>query len=382
MALKVTREELPVTPGLVTWARTRSGLSLDEASKTFKRIREWEDGTSSPTYSQLETLADAFKVPVAVFFFPDPPDIPDISGTFRTLPDAEFQEIPSKLQLLLRKAKALQLNLLELTAGRPLSDRLITRDLAFDVGADLRQVADHVRAYLGISLDVQQGWPDDDVALKEWRKALFAAGIYVFKDAFRNNEFSGFCLYDDIIPIIYANNSSAKTRQIFTLFHELGHLLYHTSGIDKIHDDFVGHLHDDAQAIEIFCNRFAAEFLLPDRVFADALASQKPTEGTAERFAARFHVSREFIFRRFLDRGLIDEATYASAANRWAKQMKEGSGGDYYWTKLSYLGRDYVALALGEFRRNRISESQLADYLDTKPRNLAGIEEYFARGGA
>lgn len=91
-------------------------------------------------------------------------------------------------------------------------------------------------------------------------------------------------------------------------------------------------------------------------------------------------MSREVIFRRFLDRGLIDEAIYSKAAARWAQQMKGDKGGNYYWTKLSYLGRDYVALALSEYRRNRISESQLAEYLDTKPRNLAGIEGYFSRG--
>ena len=381
MAIKSkTREELPVTPALITWARTRAGLSIDEAGKKFRRIQEWEAGASAPTYSQLEQLADALKVPVAVFFFPEPPDVPDIARTFRTLPDVEFEQIPSRIQLLLRKAKALQLNLLELTGGRSLSNRLITRDLSLEVTADLAQSAEKVRDYLGISLDIQQAWPDDETALKEWRRALLSVGVYVFKDAFRNNEFSGFCLFDEVVPIIYVNNSSAKTRQIFTLIHELAHLLYRTSGIDTIHDEYLGHLQNDARAVEVFCNQFAAELLFPEAVFATELKGQKPTEATAEKLAARFHVSREFVYRRFLDEGLIDEATYTAAAARWAKQMKGGAGGDYYWTKLSYLGRDYVEMALSEYRQNRINESQLAEYLDTKPRNLPGLEEYFSRG--
>jgi hypothetical protein len=49
---------------------------------------------------------------------------------------------------------------------------------------------------------------------------------------------------------------------------------------------------------------------------------------------------------------------------------------------LPNLGREYVALAISQYRQNRIDENQLADYLDTKPKNLAGIEDYFARGSA
>lgn len=89
------------------------------------------------------------------------------------------------------------------------------------------------------------------------------------------------------------------------------------------------------------------------------------------------------MFRRFRDRGLIDQATYAEAADRCASQRQGGGrGGDYYWTKLSYLGRDYVALALSQYRQNRITDTKLADYLDIKPKNLPGLEDYFSRGAA
>src|SRR6185312_16658828 len=337
-------EELPVTPALITWARSRAGVSLADASQTFRKIESWEQGLSSPTYPQLEQLADTFKVPIAVFFFPEPPAVPNIGETFRTLPDAEFEQIPGKIRLLLRKAKALQLNLMELTGGRNPSSRLITRDVVFATGMNLREMADQVREYLQVPLDEQLGWPDDETALKRWRDTFFDAGIYVFKDAFRVDEFSGFCLYDEIFPLIYVNNSSAKTRQMFTLFHELAHLLFHTSGIDTIHDAFISTLASEARRIEILCNRFSAEFLLPESAFSNAVRGLAADETTAERIATSFHVSREVVFRRFLDRGMIDQQTYNQAAARWAEQRQgPGAGGDYYWTKLSYLGRDYVA---------------------------------------
>ena len=379
-------EQIPVTPALVRWGRERAGLTVDAAAERFPRIGEWETGKSFPTYPQLEMLAEFFKLPVALFFFPEPPVVPQIRETFRTLPEQEYEQIPRRIRMLLRKAKAFQLNLAELTGNRNPSPRLITRQLDVHAGQYAEDLALTVRAYIGVSLEQQAAWQDVDVALKEWRDALFRVGIFTFKDAFEVDEYSGFCLFDAEFPIIYVNNSSTKTRQIFTLFHELAHLIFHTSGIDTLTDEFVARLAGDAQQLEILCNRFAAEFLVPTAAFNAALAGRAPSEDTAAALAARFCVSREVIYRRFLDRGLIDPPTYTEAAQRWRDQRGAGGnaplGGNYYWTKLAYLGRDYVALALTQFHQNRIDENQLAAFLDTKPRNVATLEDYFAKGGA
>ncbi len=374
-------EQIPITPSLVTWGRERAGLSLDEAAKTFKKIGEWEEGASFPTYSQLESLSDAFKLPIAVFFFPAPPAVAPIEETFRTLPDAELELIPARVKMLLRKAKALQINLAEVTDGRNPSNRLITEDLEFAPGVDTAAMVAAVRDYLGITIQQQMEWRDDEEALKAWRSALAGVGIFVFKDAFKVEDYSGFCLYDPAFPIIYVNNSTAKTRQIFTLFHELAHLLFHTSGIDTRSDDYIPRLKGDDRRIEVLCNRFAAQFLVPEDELTRALQGRAPTEATAELLAARYHVSREAIFRRFLDRELVSQLAYEEAAERWTLQRQAGGGGgDYYWTKLAYLGREYVSLMLREYHRNRIDETQLAEYLDTKPRNVGSLEEYFERG--
>jgi len=376
-------EQLPINPDLLVWARERAGLSRDEAAQKFKRFADWEAGSSAPTYPQLEQLSDALKVPIAVFFFPNPPNVPSINETFRTLPDAELDELPRRVRMLLRKAKAFQLNLHELTYERNPADRLITRDLAFSSTVSIKEMAEAVRAYIGVTVEQQRSWRDDDTAQKEWRSALVRVGIYVFKDAFKLDEYSGFCLYDDLFPIIYVNNSATKTRQMFTYFHELAHLLFHTSGVDSEHDRYIPHLTADAQRIEVLCNRFAAHFLLPEDDLQNALRGRAANEATAELLAAQFHVSRAVIFRRFLDQELIGQQQYDQAVAKWNGQKGTDSGsnsGNHYWSKLSYLGRDYVALALSQFHQNRIDQNQLADYLDTKPKNVGTLEDYFARG--
>jgi Zn-dependent peptidase ImmA (M78 family) len=374
------REQIPVTPSVIAWARERAGFSVEEATENFAKIAAWEAGEAFPTYPQLERLADKFKLPIAVFFFPEPPDLPSISESFRTLPAEEFAQIPRRVKFLLRKASALQINLSELCQGQNPADRLITRDLEFRANVNLEAMGRQVREYIGISLEEQCSWDTDDDALKNWRKSLSDIGVFVFKDAFRVPEYSGFCLYDEAFPIIYVNNSVANTRQIFTLFHELAHLLFHTSGIDTIGDDYIPALPAPSRRIEVLCNQFAAQYLVPEAAFRDAFAGLNPSENTAEFLAARFHVSREFIYRKFLDRGLIEEAAYTEAAARWAGQRQPGVGGNPYWTKIAYLGREYIELALRQYHQNRIDQNQLAEYLDSKPRYVGTLEEYFSRG--
>lgn len=379
----MANEQLPVTPPVLRWARERAGFSLDEATDLFAKFEDWENGESAPTFPQLEKLAEQFKIPVAVFFFPEPPNLPPINESFRTLPAETFEQIPRQVKALLRKAQALQLNLSELCGGKNPAERNILRGFEFDVGVAVEEMARSVRDYMAISIDEQTAWNNDDIALKAWRSRLINVGIFVFKDAFRVGGYSGFCLYDETFPIIYLNNSSTKTRQIFSLFHELAHLFFQTSGIDSISDDFVPGLPVENRRIEILCNRFAAEFLLPTDVFEDSFAGMSPTEETAEILAAQYKVSREFIFRRFLDRGLVGEDEYTAVAERWAGQMgRGGPGGNFYWTKISHLGREYIQLALSQYHQNRISDEELAEYLDAKPRHVDTLEEYFSRGEA
>jgi Zn-dependent peptidase ImmA (M78 family) len=378
----VANEGILVSKDVIAWARKRTGMSQPEAAEKFAKIAAWEAGDAFPTYPQLEAMAEEFRIPVAVFFFPEPPNVPPIRESFRTLPDTEYEQLPRRIRYLLRKAKAFQIGLAELSQGRNPAERLITRDLEFSARRSVEAMAARVRDYLGVSLDQQSAWRDDEEALKEWRQVLQGVGIFVFKDAFREEGYSGFSLYDDVFPIIYVNNSAAKTRQIFTLFHELAHLLFHTSGIDPLSDHYVEHLPNHQKRIEILCNRFAAEFLVPEAAFEAAFAGYNASERAAEQLAQQFHVSREFIYRKFLDRGLIDQGDYTRAAKRWTEQKQGSGGGDPYWSKLSYLGREYVALAFSQYYQNKIDEVQLGEYLDWKPKNIGTLEEYFVRGSS
>jgi Zn-dependent peptidase ImmA (M78 family) len=379
------KEGLPITPTVVQWARERAGYSMDDASRHFKKIAAWEAGEALPTYVQVEQMAERFKIPVAVFFFPNPPAVPPIEQSFRTLTAEDFAAIPRTVRLFLRRGQAMQINLAELNDGKNPAGRVICRDLKFSPNTSLDKIAAEVRAYLGVSIDEQASWKGVDDALEKWREVFATkAGVYVFKDAFRAPNYFGFCLYDDEFPVIYINNSSAKSRQIFTLFHELGHLLFHTSGIDILDDQFIAHLGSAEQKIEIICNGLAARVLVPDDVLDKMLRGANIGRQLATQFANYFGVSREVIYRKFLDRGLIDAEEYGAAAKEWAAQMKpkEGeSSGNYYNSQHAYLGQRYIDLAFTRYYQRRFDRRQLAEYLNLKPKNLPTFAEKFAGGG-
>lgn len=374
------QDTMPVTREVITWARRRAGYTIVEAESDFAKIAEWEGGDSFPSYPQLERMADKFKCPIAVFFFPEPPATEPIGQSFRTLPEQEFERIPREIQVMLRKGKAMQLNLTELSNGQSVTDRLITHDINLNVDESLDDMAARVRDYLGVSLDEQFRWRTIEDALENWRSSLSDVGLFVFKEAFRVDEFSGFCLYDEQFPIIYVNNGCTKSRQIFTLFHELTHLLFKTSGIDVTDLSYPNWVNDEAEKIEIICNRFASRFLVPDGAFSAALAGQLPSTETAERLAQQFSVSREVICRKFLDRALITEAEYLEASQAWTAQAKgTGSGGNYYYTQIAYLGKSYINLVLSHYYQNRFDEVQLAGYLNIKPKNVSKFEDTYTR---
>jgi len=381
------KEQIPVNPEMLVWARKTAGLSLGETAKRLNKTVEvidlWEKGVGAPTYLQLEKLAyNIYKRPLALFFFPEPPQEETPKQSFRTLPEQEIEMIPSRVRILIRKARVMQANLVELNEGINPAEKQISRELKFDVNQSMNEIAMRIRAFLGISLDQQIEWKNTDEAFKGWRERFEENGIFVFKDAFKEDDFSGFCLYDDAFPLIYINNSMADTRQIFTLFHELAHLLFKTGGIDTLRNDYLNHLEGENRKIEVICNRFTGVFLVPDSDFKNQSEGVTANDGILQDLADRYKVSREVILRKFFDKGMISHEFYSEKKNEWMlTEPRKGKGGDYYRNMGGNLSQKYMDLAFGHFYQNRITDSQLAEYLGVKAKSLPGMENIMMSKG-
>jgi len=384
-------DDLPVNPDVMRWARETAGLSIDEVVDKVNRKRvdattvtAWEGGSESPTYPQLERLAyEIYKRPLAIFFFPEPPEEVTPRQSFRTLPEYEIELMSPRMRILLRKATALQINLAELNDGVNPSNRQIVRQLTFEPDTPASVMAEAVRDYLSVNLDTQFKLKDSEHALKFWRGVLEDCGVSVFKDAFRDDAFSGFCLYDDKFPLVYVNNSKHFNRQIFTLFHELAHLLFKTGGVDTNVEDYLDYLSGDDRLIEILCNKFAGEFLVPSSDFNARIRGLRIDEENISGLANTYHVSREVILRKFLDRDAVSQRYYQERVADWRRATKARTpGGNYYATTGVYLSDRYMEKAFSRYHRDQIGIDQLADYLGVKVKSVPGIEEVVLRRGS
>lgn len=375
-----------VNPKIIQWARERARYSLESVAVKFKKdvsvIEKWESGEDFPTYSQLEKLAEIYKRPLALFFFPEPPLEAEEKQEFRTLPDFEIENLAADTIYALRQAKAMQLSLQEINNGINPSTKKIFQDISVSSSDDLRKLAEQIRKYLNVTLEEQLTWNDQETALKKWRSAVEEAGIFIFKRSFKQREISGFCLIDIEFPIIYLNNSTEKARQIFTIFHELAHILLQTNGITKSDDRYINSLQGENKYIEIFCNKFAAEFLLPNHVFSEIIRETvvNVNDKIISKISSDYKVSREVVLRKLLDNNLISQKEYTLKVREWyseqvgkSQDKNKKSGGDYYANQATYLGENYLKLVFNKYYQGQYDIERVADYLNIK--KVAMVEQ-------
>jgi Zn-dependent peptidase ImmA (M78 family) len=376
-------EFLPINTDVLKWARESIGLSIEDVAQRMKKttevIKSWESGEKSPSYSQLEKLAySVLKRPVALFFFPDIPKEDTPKTELRTLPDIIIDTLPSEIISLYRKVKVFQLNLADLYDGNKPSEKNLLEDFSLDRKTDIEIIARDLRKYIKVKIDEQFSWNSFDSAFKKWRFALEDVGIFIFKDAFRNYDYSGFCVYDDKYPLIYLNNSMPITRQIFTIFHELGHLLMHSGGIDFRNRDIPNSFKNIYSEYETLCNKFTNCFLVPSKYFESEKLEK--SEKCWEDLSEKYRVSREVILRNYLDRGLVTEKEYYRYTNKWIEQAKEkkekGGGGNYYYNQMTYLGEKYIDLAFSKYYQNKITVENLSEILNIKVKNIPNLEHF------
>src|SRR5262249_43356016 len=114
-------------------------------------------------------------------------------------------------------------------------------------------------------------------------------------------EFRGFALSDDYAPLVFVNGADAKSAQMFTLAHELAHIL-----LGEIAVTDVGPASRPTQCLEAWCDRAAAEFLVPAQELKVYWQHIRREAQPFVLIAREFKVSPIVAGRRAMDLGLVD----------------------------------------------------------------------------
>lgn len=368
---------------VLKWAREEVvGMSLEAVAKKMKQaastILDWESGVDAPTYPQLERLSyEIYKTPLAVFFFPEPPRKKTALPEFRLYPGAEFARLSRDTRLALKETLARQESLRELTGG---TNPLLVSLPRLDTQTSAVKAAANLRVALGVSLDEQQNWKNASEAMKQWRQKVEGLGIYVFKRSFKEQGVQGFCLTDPVFPVICINNSTAHTRQIFSLMHELAHLMCSANGFTTEKLAYMDDLSEVDHRLESICNHFAAEVLVPQNTFTEIMHLFDGSEESISQIADLFKVSREVICRKLLQTGKVSQQEYDQWRiqwnHEWLSRPKSG-GGNFYATQTTYLGDAFIKLGLTTYYSGRVNKAELSDHFSIKTSQLSHIENYF-----
>ncbi|MFI2791399.1 ImmA/IrrE family metallo-endopeptidase, partial [Kitasatospora sp. NPDC018614] len=156
-------------------------------------------------------------------------------------------------------------------------------------------------------------------------------------------EFRGFALSDTLAPLIFINGADTKAAQIFTMVHELGHIWL---GESALSDAAMADSTDNAA--ELWCNRVAAEVLVPLTTIRDEYIGE-PTVAELERLARRYRVSTLVILKRLYDTQFLTwddyQSRYDTELQRVIAAMRSRgseSGGNFYNTHPLRLSRQFA----------------------------------------
>ncbi len=370
--------EVAVVPALLEWACERSGVERKRLEKKFGDLPSWLAGDKQPTERQLKEFAKATYTPFGQFFSVGPPDDALPIGDFRVRgggppkrPSPHLLDTVFICQARQDWYHDYQLSLEEPPVAWVGSEQALTSPVS---------AATRFAENVGIDVKSRAAAATWEQALREAKEMLEEAGVLVMISGVVGNntsrkldpeEFSGFALSDDFAPLIFINNQDYKAAQMFTLAHEVGHLLLGESGVS---DDSVGVGH--APENEQWCDRFAAELLAPvDDLRSQAAESWDLSEAGIRELARRYKVSTWVVLRRLRASELIDSRRYTQLladerdrfAQRQARQREEGGGGgDFYKTFFQRTGRKFAWAVVAETFNDQVTYREMSRLLQIR----------------
>ena len=384
---------IPVNPSMLRWAREDAGFSLVEAAMQAKlagcratkerpgidpaeRLGMLERGELGVTRNLLATLSKLYRRPEIFFFLSKPPHKKDLLLDYRTVGSVAPQDSP-EFAALKRRVVNIQRSL------KQLAEEQNSPPLPFvgtiNLFTSVKVAVECIRAVIGGDLRKSRRTWSADAYFKELRKKVHEAGVFVILIGDLGSHhskipveiFRGMAISCSRAPIIVINPNDAVTGRIFTLIHELCHVLL---GVSVISNSDVPVISKEARQEEQFCHAVAAEFLVPAEDLAKENFGDKAPP-VFDTLGKQYGVSAAVIARRARDLKLISNEDFNKVTPIFmARRPKERSGQpNPNVTAKSYLGDKLVSTLVGAAYEGKIDISDAVYLLNLSTSRIEKI---------
>ena len=345
-------ERLNIQPNLLRWVIQRAGISEEKAIETFPLLNGWLSQEKQPTLNQLKNFAAKFYVPFGYLFMSN---LPIENIPFPMFRGEAGQQYHFNLNVYdtVMNVQARQEWLEEYLEENDIKTCNFIGSITTKTS-----ISETVRRLRTI-LDLDDRWAfslaSPDAAVSLLGQKIEDTGVFLaYNGVVGNNthrplkvsECRGFALVNEKAPYIFVNSADSKSAQLFTLIHEVAHLML---GVSAGHagSEVLNH-----EATENYCDMVAAEFLVPASVLREIWIND--TKSASRRFKA----SELVVARRAHDLCLMSDTEYkafwAMYSQRQLRIKKKSTGGSFYLTSVKRVGRNFAIHV-----RNAVNNKQL-----------------------
>ena len=361
--------EVPITPEVLRWAVEESGytdeLLADHVDVSVDDIASWKRGDTRPTRTPMRKLATKLHRQFAMFLLPAPPTQAPLQVQFRSIGPQLLRRFSPKERRYLRRARRQQeiIGWLSQELNEPPPDlpRHSLSDSSHTAGVRMRE-------QLNIEFSQQEKWQSPSHAFDHWREAIGGIGVTVFVYSLGQDSCNGFSLWHERAPVIAINSAWNEEARIFTLFHELGHLLLRGSSACL---ERIGRQMNDPT--ERWCEQLSASVLLPAGAIDQLLRKIGSTGGVrdlnvARAVARKARISLRAATLRLIEVGVAGWDLYDAIPPVTDEKPKAGGGGgggrNRFTIKEDEFGPRATRVFVDAVRQDLLSRSQAVEYLD------------------
>jgi len=354
----------------IRWCCAERGLTPEEvaasvgiAESSFKKFMAGEEGLS---FNQLTKIADYFGRGV-LFFLESGPVTEELAYTpqFRTIANQK-PELSAKVRALVQRVE--KQREVYVSLREDLGEREQLRFQPPKLPPDnIARAAEITRRWLELV---------DRNDFASYRAAIEAKHVLVFQSNGFNGPWQipkedpicGFALYHEICPVIVVKKLPYVSRQVFTLIHELAHILLHESSSIDDENDLYSHQGNEREA-----NAFAGYLLVPDAFLREISDHDRPQSVTEydvwlHPYRKAWGVSGEVILRRLLDSHRVNQKQYDSYRTwknqRTPPEAESGTRKYRYNEPKHVFGEPFIQTVFEALHAKHISLAKASTYLD------------------